>query len=227
MTAEALDADAAAKWMRAGVVTCAEALDVAATGDNSKSTGCDVGFLVTQPAYPARRRDPGLRCASPRCRRDYPMNKGAQRPPCRSLRVPRQCSTSWVSRGVGDCWWRLRTRRRVSTLPGASPWNRRRARHNPSSPRRASPPRDLAIAFGAEQPPSPAIGAIEESPKRSRLNDQPDRRMHSSVRQLTLLLLRLRFRRPMLRCPRITAAAFAVTPIARVCGLSYRVSIVS
>jgi hypothetical protein len=36
MNAEALDADAAAGWMRAGVVICAEALDVATTGDSSK-----------------------------------------------------------------------------------------------------------------------------------------------------------------------------------------------
>ena len=52
------------------------------------------------------------------------------------------------------------------------------------------------------------------SPKRS-LRDQPDRRKHSSVRQWTLSLLRLRFRRSMLRCPRITAVSSAVTPRAR------------
>ena len=47
MNAEALDADAAARRMRAGVVIYAEALDAAATGDNFKSTGCDVGSSVT------------------------------------------------------------------------------------------------------------------------------------------------------------------------------------
>jgi hypothetical protein len=75
---------------------------------------------------------------------------------------------------------------------------------------RAGPGRPLAHS-GASTPSPRSCGW---SPKRS-LRDQPDRRKHSSVRQWTLSLLRLRFRRSMLRCPRITPLSSAVTPRAR------------
>ena len=66
-----------------------------------------------------------------------------------------------------------------------------------------------------ERPPDVRIRSERFVAERSRLSDQPDRRKHSSVRQWTLSLLRLRFRRSMLRCPRITAVSSAVTPRAR------------